>query len=239
MASIKIKGDTSGSTTITAPATGGDESIELSTALAAKLPYSYGTATPSTTTDGFLWYDENDTPPTPKFWDGAAFQNVAPAGGLALVTSETISGSSISVNNCFTSDYANYRIIFRSTTTSNGAIVMRLRASGVDDSSSNYYIQRLDAYSTTTAPSRTTATNNFGPTTLISGEQATFAMDVFSPQLASSTIFQTFAFYRADSAAPEIQIRMASFATSSVFDGFTISQAGTMSGILRVYGYKD
>ena len=33
---IKINGTSSGSTTITAPATGGDESIELSTALAAK-----------------------------------------------------------------------------------------------------------------------------------------------------------------------------------------------------------
>lgn len=37
MASIKINGDTSGSTTITAPATGSDETIELSTALASKL----------------------------------------------------------------------------------------------------------------------------------------------------------------------------------------------------------
>lgn len=36
MGAIKINGETSGSTTITAPATGSDESIELSTALAAK-----------------------------------------------------------------------------------------------------------------------------------------------------------------------------------------------------------
>ena len=40
MAGIKINGDTSGSTTITAPATGSDESIELSTALASKLDAS-------------------------------------------------------------------------------------------------------------------------------------------------------------------------------------------------------
>jgi len=42
MASIKIKGDTSGSTTITAPATGSDETIELSTALASKLDLAGG-----------------------------------------------------------------------------------------------------------------------------------------------------------------------------------------------------
>ena len=39
---IKINGATSGSTTITAPATGSDESIELSTALASKLDLAGG-----------------------------------------------------------------------------------------------------------------------------------------------------------------------------------------------------
>lgn len=39
---IKIKGATSGSTTITAPDTGGEETIELSTALAAKVAYPSG-----------------------------------------------------------------------------------------------------------------------------------------------------------------------------------------------------
>jgi len=58
---------------------------ELGDTLAAKLPYSYGTATPSTTTDGFLWYDENDTPPTPKFWDGSAFQALTSGKILQVV----------------------------------------------------------------------------------------------------------------------------------------------------------
>lgn len=42
MGAIKINGDTSGSTTITAPATGSDESIELSTVLASKLDLAGG-----------------------------------------------------------------------------------------------------------------------------------------------------------------------------------------------------
>jgi len=85
MASIKIKGDTSGSTTITAPATGSDETIELSTALASKLPYSYGTATPTTSDDGFLWYDSNSSPAEVKFWDGAAFQTLTSGKILQIV----------------------------------------------------------------------------------------------------------------------------------------------------------
>jgi len=57
----------------------------LNNKLAAKLPYSYGTATPTATDDGFLWYDENDTPPTPKFWDGAAFQALTSGKILQIV----------------------------------------------------------------------------------------------------------------------------------------------------------
>ena len=68
---------------------------ELSDALAEKLPYSYGTATPSTTDEGFLWYDENDTPPTPKFWDGAAFQ--ALGGGAVLQVARATRTSSLNI----------------------------------------------------------------------------------------------------------------------------------------------
>ena len=55
---------------------------DLNDTFASKVPYAYGTATPSTTVDGFVWYDENETPPAPKFWDGAAFQ--ALGGGKVL-----------------------------------------------------------------------------------------------------------------------------------------------------------
>lgn len=58
---------------------------DLNDTFASKLPYSFGTATPSTSVDGFLWYDENDTPPTPKFWDGAAFQSLTSGKILQVV----------------------------------------------------------------------------------------------------------------------------------------------------------
>jgi hypothetical protein len=55
---------------------------DLNDTFASKPPFAYGTATPSTTVDGFIWYDENSTPPAPKFWDGAAFQAIG--GGKIL-----------------------------------------------------------------------------------------------------------------------------------------------------------
>jgi hypothetical protein len=50
-------------------------------ALGSKLPFSFGTATPTTTTSGFLWYDSNSTPAATKFWNGSAF---VPFGGKIL-----------------------------------------------------------------------------------------------------------------------------------------------------------
>jgi Chaperone of endosialidase len=57
---IKINGATSGSTTITAPATGGDESIELSTALAAKMPIAGGTFTSGVTVESSVTSKRED-----------------------------------------------------------------------------------------------------------------------------------------------------------------------------------
>jgi hypothetical protein len=54
---------------------------DLNDTFASKLPYSYGTATPSTSDSGFLWYDSNSTPAATKFWDGSAF---VPFGGKIL-----------------------------------------------------------------------------------------------------------------------------------------------------------
>jgi hypothetical protein len=58
---------------------------DLNDTFASKLPYSYGTATPSTTDSGFLWYDSNSTPAEVKFWDGAAFQALTSGKILQIV----------------------------------------------------------------------------------------------------------------------------------------------------------
>jgi hypothetical protein len=55
---------------------------DLNDTFASKPPFAYGTATPSTTVEGFIFYDENVTPPAPKFWDGSAFQSFG--GGKVL-----------------------------------------------------------------------------------------------------------------------------------------------------------
>jgi hypothetical protein len=60
-------------------------SADLNDTFASKPTFSYGTATPSTTDSGFLWYDSNSTPAAPKFWDGAAFQALTSGKILQVV----------------------------------------------------------------------------------------------------------------------------------------------------------
>ena len=65
---------------------------DLNDTFAAKVSYAYGTAEPTTTVDGFVWFDENDTPPTPKFWDGSAFVPFPSGAGDAVISSPAATG---------------------------------------------------------------------------------------------------------------------------------------------------
>jgi hypothetical protein len=58
---------------------------DLNSEFGSKLPYSFGTATPTTTDSGFLWYDSNSTPAAPKFWTGSAFQALTSGKVLQVV----------------------------------------------------------------------------------------------------------------------------------------------------------
>jgi hypothetical protein len=77
---------------------------DLNDTFASKPPFAYGTATPSTTVEGFIWYDENDTPPAPKFWDGSAFETFGGGKVLQVVratdatTRSTTSASYVDAN---------------------------------------------------------------------------------------------------------------------------------------------
>jgi hypothetical protein len=48
---------------------------DLNDTFGSRVPFAYGTATPTTTVSGFLWYDTNFTPPVGKVWNGSAFVN--------------------------------------------------------------------------------------------------------------------------------------------------------------------
>jgi hypothetical protein len=213
---IKLTGSSSGSTTITAPATGGDDTIELSTALAAKVAY------PTGGTDGQALVKSG----TAAAWGSA--------GGLVHVnTTDFAAASSVTLNNIFTSSFTNYRVLISLKVASGEVGVrMRMRASGADASGANYRRQSHSIVNVTPSyynPAADTsafiaATNNLD--TLIVG-------DLLRPQLAAYTLG-----YFNNNYADNVNNTAIIHALATAYDGLTLyPDSSTLTGTITVLAY--
>jgi hypothetical protein len=97
---------------------------DLNDTFASKPPFAYGTATPTTTVEGFIWYDENDTPPAPKFWDGAAFETFG--GGKILQVASVTKINSFSTTATAFTDVTDLTLTITPSSTSNKILVMAM-----------------------------------------------------------------------------------------------------------------
>jgi hypothetical protein len=165
------------------------------------------------------------------------------AGMVLLNTTSFSAVSSQSVNTVFNSTYDNYKIII-SNLQGNGAIQalsMRLRKAGSDNSSNIYYRQAVGGSSTSGQFSRAQGTSwviggvrDQGPMVI--------SMEIFGPQLASQKTNGLSMFQQGSTSEPELQMNgyQHDLASSADFDGFTIFPgAGTITGIVSVYGYNE
>jgi hypothetical protein len=167
----------------------------------------------------------------------------AATSGLTLITKSPFTTvSSHSVDNCFTSTYANYKVLIKWSAVSadNVDLTLRLRASG-SDTSTNYNCQRLFAFATTV----TTDTDPSGNDDWIAGvADKDFAavpfleMEIASPQVATTTsmVLRQYG-YTTEQFLHFVGGRQNS---STQFDGFKVlANTGTMSGTVWVYGYQE
>lgn len=168
--------------------------------------------------------------------------SIAYSGGTASATGGAVSFSgvsSISLNGVFSSTYANYRILIEQMISSTTpGILARLRASGSDNTTTNYNVQRVLFGSTTV-----TAGRDASGTYALIGDASTstgaIIFDLINPALAANTVFQSTA---TDSTGTGINMRLAvsGFNATTSFDGITVyPNSGSLSGLLRVYGYKN
>jgi len=174
-----------------------------------------------------------------QYYNGSAWQ---PAVGLNPTATGTFSGAtSFSVDNCFTSTWANYRIIVAITDiTSAGTITMRLRASSSDDSTSNYDYQFLEAQTTTVTLYTSMAASSFRLTYSYSTPgDAMLVIDLTNPQATEMTQIQG----RCSTVNGTTHMLRDStdgyFRTTTAFDGFSILQGSNIAGSYAVYGYGD
>jgi hypothetical protein len=158
-----------------------------------------------------------------------------PAFGLTLVKSQTIGSAvtSVVVNNAFSADYENYRIIMSGGTASAGlGIRFQLGAS-----TTGYYGVRSNlVYATGGAT--TTLVNNGAFFDNVGNLNTTYMfmnIDLLSPFLAAWTILNGFNVAQASSG-----ITTGSHQVSTSYSGFTVSvSSGNFTGgTISVYGYK-
>lgn len=159
-----------------------------------------------------------------------------------FITSTTFSAvSSVSVDNCFSADYDEYLILRSfSGTQPTYAVDLRLRASGVDASGSDYLQQYLTANNTSVAGARPSAKT-----------QAPYALGYIYSSAMGSTITTIQYPYSAQPTAINGEndydiptgIYWNNFFTthslSTSYDGFTAVPAlGTITGSIYVYGWR-
>ena len=161
------------------------------------------------------------------------------AGTLVLVNTTSFSSvGSININNCFSSLYSNYKVITNLRTSTTASVFARMRASGVDVSA-NYRNQRLWSYGTTTGSSSSTndtginGNYNVQPLT----EYGEFNMDIYSPYLVERT--RVLSIWTCTDAS-ETNFINSVLANTSQYDGISfITSTGTITGTVRVYGYRN
>ena len=209
------------------------------------------TAIPSPT-DGQYSYlqDTNST----EFWNGAAWQAAGIPPGLVLVEPTAISNtggtatktggqvafsgiSSLSLDGVFTTTYDNYSILWDATPSVSNGMQARLRVAGVDATGSNYVAQNLVVTGATLSGQRNTDTFfRFGD--ISSTIRAVAATDMFSPKLAQPTNYLQLNQYGASSAS--MQQYVGTHSLSTAYDGITLfTSSGTITGTVRIYGYKN
>lgn len=164
--------------------------------------------------------------------------------GLVLVAASSFSAvSSVSVDDCFTSEYDNYRVIVQTTAaSSDGNTNMRLRAASTDASGSDYVWQQVLVQSATVAGAGSgglVAQWRWDDHDISVTPTPTLAFDVISPGLAAKTLFTGAEVGVASNATFGFIFRSGYHNLTTAYDGLTLlASSGTITGSIYVYGYR-
>ena len=180
-------------------------------------------------------------------WDSPTATNtlLAPYGSTLLLTQDIASTSAFIVDNIFTAEFINYRILVRADTasTTNLALAGRLRKSGsYSPSGWNTAAWFLGAEAANNGPFFASVGQpgfsfvQFGRT----GRSSYASIDLFSPQVsgrAAGATFQSYASYAADGSV--MITGGAEFTTVDSYDGFAlVPSSGSFTGNVQIFGYR-
>jgi len=196
--------------------------------------------------EGMISYlkDTNAT----EYYSGTAWAAVGGGGastqGLTLLsTASFTTASAVSLaNSSFSSTYTNYKLIINISSFNNASnqyLAARMRASGSDNTTSNYTSQFFVLYQTSTGTSNDIggATDNaFNKFAYLYANQAhTLELDIFNPQASLRTSYTG----TVSGMASEQWLNSGFFNATTSFDSFTFyPAAGTLTGSYSLYGYN-
>jgi hypothetical protein len=181
-----------------------------------------------------------------QYYDGAAWATVGPAsaGGLVYITQATPSAvNSVSINDCFSSTYQNYRIIFTPTTSVgvNSYISLRYRVSSTDTITGYKYVEINSDGS-----SVSTSVDSQGTTLMVVGfldptsKGMAYWLEIQDPNQAQKTKCNIASQNYSAAGAYALRSFAGAQADTTQFTGITFTTSGTsFTGTIRVYGYAN
>jgi hypothetical protein len=162
-------------------------------------------------------------------------------GATGAVTFSAV--SSVSLNGCFTSTYDNYEIVFNIVSTNDADVKFRWRVGGADNSSANYSWTQAGTFASTSGFSGGQTNNDTSArfaTSNAASSQKFGKYTFFNPFATATSGYSGTQTYSSGTANYNGSVMGLGFNGTTSFDGFTLfPAAGTITGTIRVYGYKN
>jgi hypothetical protein len=185
--------------------------------------------------------------PVPDFSPGEVLTAAAMDSiGMWLVHSSSFAGvtSNSLPDDTFTSSYRNYRISYNIAVNADSDFTVRLRKNGADDINSTYNTQLSGVASTGAASD--SAVNSSSSWAFAEQDSSldlyAVTFDLYQPQLNTRTSASGNVVFVNKAASASIGRAGGWYHfTADTFDSlsFISNQANSMTGVVRVYGYKD
>lgn len=164
--------------------------------------------------------------------------------GLVLVKKQTLSGTTTQVDNCFTTEFDSYKVVFSSLTSSTvDFITMRLVTGTTPNQTSNYYSSGLQVNTSGTVTGISGGgAISYWTTHVVSATTASGgSIDIYNPKQSVATSFVGQGVDTRTDGAPH-RTGGGFFNGTTSFDGMWISTVNgtyTLGGTVRVYGYRN
>ena len=164
------------------------------------------------------------------------------SGSVDAIGNITFSGaSSISINGCFSSTYDHYKMIITiDSISAANALQGRLRASGTDLSTTVYkrwyfLVRNAGTSGFGSDTNNVIYLNDYG-----TSRKDAFAVEIYNPFRTANQKYFTILDAQTESSGQGWSSSRVQVDNTTSYDGFSIiPSTGTVTGTIRVYGYKD